>query len=131
MRQIKRVVTVAIVSSILIGCHQTPKPTETRAISMDTQTKHYNIGRKDSKDELFKGDITFNSNDKYIAIENSKWALPLVLRVMDGDTVVWESKLKGNDEIKFIVPTDNLKRGMRIKVENSFFKTILMDSEIK
>jgi len=141
MTQIKTKLTLAVMLIISTGCSTSyfknngnlDKKVSTKTISIiSPQTKQYNIGRKSVKDGLFDEDITFNSNDKYILIKNSKWMLPLVLKVMDGDKVIKSFTLKDEKkEIKFLVPTNILKSGMNIKVENSFFKTVLMNSKIK
>ena len=135
MKNFKKAMILVIVLSGLAKCEivnldNNSSDIKTKSITI-SHTRHYNIFRKDSKDELFTGDITFGSSDKFISFENPKWVLPLDLKVIDGEKVVWESKLGGDDKIEFIVPTDILKSGMRIRVKNSFFGTLLMDSEIK
>jgi hypothetical protein len=130
-------INTLIILSIIIGGCKTPIPQEqttdrVKTISMDSKTKHYNIGRKDTDKGVFKGDITFNSSDEYISIENSKWVLPLELKVLDKKKVIWNAKLGGeggNNEVKFKIPTDVLKSGYKIEVKS--FTGVVMDSKIK
>ena len=102
-----------------------------KSISTRSKTKKYDIGRKESNGELFTGDIRFDSTDKYISIENSKWVFPWSLKVMNGDKVVWKGELSGNsnEPDSFIIPTDILKKGYKIEVIS--FKKLVMNSEIK
>ena len=134
MKRLNTLAILGIISMSIIGC-QSPTPEvsyKIKTVSMNPQTKHYNIGRKESKDELFNGDITFQPSDEYISIKNSKWVFPLTVKVMDKNRIVWESKLKGggnNDEVNFMIPTNVLKRGYRIEVKS--FTGVVMDSEVK
>ena len=129
----KRLLLILIIF-VISGCNTTPKTktfNKVRSLSMDSKTKHYNIGRKESKNEVFKGDIIFDSNDKYISIKNSKWVFPLILKVKNRDKIVWESKLMdgGNDEVSFMIPTNILKSGYKIEVKS--FTGVVMDSKVK
>ena len=136
MKKLNTLAILGIISMSIIGC-KTPTPKEkislkVKTVDMSPKTKHYNIGRKESKDDLFNGDITFQPSDKYISIKNSKWVLPLTIKVMDKNRIVWESKLKGNggnDEVNFMIPTNILKHGYRIEVKS--FTGVVMNSKVQ
>ena len=122
-----------VIIFVVSGC-QTPTPQKqttnrVKTISMEEKIKPYDIGRKDTDKGVFKGDIIFDSSDKYISIVNSKWVLPLELKVLNKDKVVWSKKLKGDDDIKFLIPTAVLKSGYKIEVKS--FTGVVMDSKVK
>jgi len=97
------------------------------------ETSKDGVGVKGSDDEKYTEDILLSDLEgkEYLNISNENWATPLTLKVMDRKKEVYSANIEGESEVKFLVPVEKLKSGMKIKVENSFFEESMMDSLVK
>ena len=82
--------------------------------------------RGGSKTVTVKKVAKLNKKDKFILIENRKWApLPISLEIVDKQNRVIKKYVNSNENTQFLIPTKMLKDGYKLLVKNRVSKLLL------